>query len=373
MHDKIFQNDRLTQAILIKGAKRKDLAEYCEITTSAVSRFENGENRPKSSIVTKMAEYLEVDSDFFYKQKPKLFISNIAFRKSKTTPKEKIYQAKEIAQYLTEIKHELIDEYADYAKLNLPDVIYNISYNEENIKYDEIEKIAEQTRRLWGLNDGPISNMIKLVECNGIFVFKMENNNNLTAKIDAFSWNNEDKPIIFLTKNKTAVRSRFDNAHELGHLILHRNVDINNIDADKQAILEKEADYFAGCFLLPTSSIINSYRGCHNLYDLFKLKEKWKLSVQMIAQRLKHLQLIGEQQMIYIYQQLSKEGYRQKDPLDDKIEHEEMFLFKEVIKQLQDRVDIQEKVYIKTIYNNLGLKQNINIIPFPLIKIKQHD
>ena len=90
MHDKIFQNDRLTQAILIKGAKRKDLAEYCEITTSAVSRFENGENRPKSLIVTKMAEYLEVDSDFFYKQKPKLFISNVAFRKSKKTPKEKI-------------------------------------------------------------------------------------------------------------------------------------------------------------------------------------------------------------------------------------------------------------------------------------------
>lgn len=41
-------------------------------------------------------------------------------------------------------------------------------------------------------------------------------------EIDAFSLWRDDRPYIFLNTSKSAERSRFDAAHELGHLVLHR-------------------------------------------------------------------------------------------------------------------------------------------------------
>ena len=224
-----------------------------------------------------------------------------------------------------------------------------------------------KTREFWNLNNAPISNMIKLCESNGIFVFKFEKTDNLTSKIDAFSWWSDKKPMIFLTKNKTAVRSRFDIAHELGHLILHKNIDIDELDNEKQKIIEKEADYFAGCFLLPSQSLIQEYI-CHNLQALFVLKRRWKISVQAIATRLKDLNLIDENQNQYIYKQLSFNHYRQEDPVDSEMQHEDMYLFKEITKELGNKLDYENEIMIKNLYNYLGFVKNEikknNIIQF---------
>ncbi len=44
-----------------------------------------------------------------------------------------------------------------------------------------------------------------------------------TAEVDAFSLWREATPFVFLNTQKSAERSRFDAAHELGHLVLHRH------------------------------------------------------------------------------------------------------------------------------------------------------
>ena len=44
-----------------------------------------------------------------------------------------------------------------------------------------------------------------------------------TVTVDAFSVWREYTPYIFLKLMKTAEHSRFDAAHELGHLVLHRH------------------------------------------------------------------------------------------------------------------------------------------------------
>ena len=218
---------------------------------------------------------MKVNENFFYTPKKKIFIKNVAFRRRKTTKKEYLLQAKAIAEYLTEIKQEIIDKYVDLPTLNLPYFDYKISNSENDINKNEIEYIASKTREFWKLKDSPISNVVKLLEGNGVFVYKFENINNndnninTFSKIDAFSWWDEDKPIILLTKNKTAVRSRFDIAHELGHLILHKNIDFDNIDNETLNILDKEADFFAGCFLLPTKALFQEYIS-NNLDALFE-------------------------------------------------------------------------------------------------------
>lgn len=358
--EKVFQNDRFAQALSICGIKRNNLSAYCDISLPAITSYIKGNRKPTFEVVKRISEYLKVKEMFFYTPKPKLFIRNVAFRKSKTTPKENVIQANELANNLTEIKNNIIDKYVDIPKVNLPIFDYQISLNENSINKGEIENIAIKTREFWNLNNAPISNMIKLCESNGIFVFKFEKTDNLTSKIDAFSWWSDEKPMIFLTKNKTAVRSRFDTAHELGHLILHKNINMDELDDKQQKIIEKEADYFAGCFLLPSRSLIQEYV-CHNLQALFNLKRRWKMSVQAIAARLKDLNLIDENQTQYIYKQLSFNHYRQQDPVDNEMQHEEMYLFKEITKTLGDKLDYTNEIMIKNIYNDLGfIKNEIN-------------
>lgn len=60
------------------------------------------------------------------------------------------------------------------------------------------------------------------MEANGIYVSR----GTLDAEtLDACSEFDGQRPYVFLNSDKNIlVRSRFDCAHELGHLVLHRNI-----------------------------------------------------------------------------------------------------------------------------------------------------
>ena len=75
-----------------------------------------------------------------------------------------------------------------------------------------------------------------------------------TKKVDAFSTQRYGVPYIFLGDDKdSSVRLRFDLAHELGHLLLHKDVDKDELEDDKDLYdkIEYQANYFASAFLLP--------------------------------------------------------------------------------------------------------------------------
>ena len=108
---------------------------------SAITSYVKGDRKPTFEVVKRISEYLKVNEMFFYTPKPKLFIRNVAFRKSKTTPKENVIQANELANNLTEIKNNIIDKYVDIPKVNLPIFDYQISLNENSISKEEIENM----------------------------------------------------------------------------------------------------------------------------------------------------------------------------------------------------------------------------------------
>src|SRR6476646_6900902 len=66
------------------------------------------------------------------------------------------------------------------------------------------------------------------------------------GSVDAFSVRFTRRPLILLTDDKSNyVRSRFDAAHELGHLVMHAKADPNDRS------IERQAHDFAASFLLP--------------------------------------------------------------------------------------------------------------------------
>jgi len=66
--------------------------------------------------------------------------------------------------------------------------------------------------------------------------------------------------VIVAYKNSTAVHLRFTIAHEMSHLILHRSVQDDYPD-NKELFkkVEKQADYFASCFLLLASCFLLAF------------------------------------------------------------------------------------------------------------------
>ncbi|MGC4441969.1 ImmA/IrrE family metallo-endopeptidase, partial [Streptococcus suis] len=58
---------------------------------------------------------------------------------------------------------------------------------------------------------------------------------------------------------KSAVRHNFDLAHELGHLLLHNQVDFEELSKEELEEKEKEANQFASYFLLPRKQFLMDF------------------------------------------------------------------------------------------------------------------
>jgi Zn-dependent peptidase ImmA (M78 family) len=166
------------------------------------------------------------------------------------------------------------------------------------------EAAAEFLRQMWLLGALPIRNMIHLLESKGVRVLSLSID---AREVDAFSFWKDGAPYIFLNTNKTAEHSRFDAAHELGHLVLHKEASPHGREAEVQA------NCFASAFLMPRASILaNAPR--FPIYDtLVKLKRIWATSVSALAYRLHELAVISDWQYRGLVIEISKRD-RTKEP-----------------------------------------------------------
>jgi len=75
-----------------------------------------------------------------------------------------------------------------------------------------------------------------------------------------------EKKKIYVDENDVIERQRFTLAHELGHHILHKNVKTEYLPrqesywGEEKPDIEKEADFFAACFLMPKELVIKVFK-----------------------------------------------------------------------------------------------------------------
>jgi Zn-dependent peptidase ImmA (M78 family) len=172
---------------------------------------------------------------------------------------------------------------------------------------EDPEAAAAILRQEWGLGELSIRNMVHLLEVKGVRVFSLVEN---TREIDAFSLWNEQKPFVFLNTVKSAVRSRFDAAHELAHLVLHSSGPTSGRDA------EKEADVFASAFLMPRSTVLAVMPRAPTIAHIRSLKDKWLVSVSALARRVYDIGIISEWHYRTLCIQISERGWRTAEPGD---------------------------------------------------------
>lgn len=318
---------RLREAREFLELTMSDLASKVEISRQAVSLFESGERVPDPSTMIKIAQILGQPLKYFTNDRPApLGIRDtIFFRDFKSKTRKTNKRCEIIADWFTQTFSHL----GNY--INLP----TLSICEvpppslgDNYSIEEIEKIANTCRRFWGLNDEPIGNLINLMESKGFIIGRFELG---TQKVNGYSFWEGSRPFVFLSSDKdSACRSRFDLAHELGHLLLHRGISEieleNNLDK-----FEKEANKFANAFLLPAKTFASEIFSTR-LSSFLELKKRWKVSIAAQVYRCQDLNILDEHQILNLRKQLSNNGWRKNEPLDDFISPEKPSILQKSLK-----------------------------------------
>jgi Zn-dependent peptidase ImmA (M78 family)/DNA-binding XRE family transcriptional regulator len=181
---------------------------------------------------------------------------------------------------------------------------------------------AAAVRAAWGIGEKPIANMLNLLEAHGVRVFSLVEE---TRHLDAYSFWRNEKPYVFLNTLKTAEHSRFDAAHELGHLVMHRHTGSNHKTA------EDEANAFASALLIPPNDLVAKLPRVQSLRQIIQWKKRWGVSAAALNYALRKNELISEWHYRGNYIQLNKLG-RENEP--DAMERETSQVWRKILTAL---------------------------------------
>ncbi|MCI5042151.1 MAG: ImmA/IrrE family metallo-endopeptidase, partial [Donghicola eburneus] len=307
----------------------KALAEKAGVGVDTITRLEKGRNEPEPETIEKLGEALDYPPSFFMGEDIEAVdVGAVSFRSfSKMTARER--NAAIAAGSLGLLLNSWIED-----RFGLPDPDFPDELSEET----DPEVAATRLRQHWGIGQQPIGNLLGLLETKGIRILSLSEN---TASVNAFSFWRGGKPYVFLNNFKSAESSRFDAAHELGHLVLHRHGDPKG---DRS--LEKEANSFASAFLMPADDVRARVPRVISTEIILKAKLRWRVSAMALAYRLHHIGRLSDWQYKSICIDLSRRGYRLGEPVG--IERETSVLWKKVLTILwQERVtrdDISEEL-----------------------------
>jgi Zn-dependent peptidase ImmA (M78 family)/transcriptional regulator with XRE-family HTH domain len=334
-----FIPQRLVETRLVLQMSRAVLARELNLTGQAIGYYESGDRRPDMSVLLRIAEVLKQPVSFFLNQSP-VFEGHqgTRFFRSIGSRSNKVNQALDVK---TKWLWELVGFVGQHIKLPSPDIPeIEAPHHGNEYSLTEIEKIATYVRRHWGLGDGPIANVIALFETHGIIVTRFELGSD---EIDAFSCWIKRRPYVLLgSDKKRCCRSRYDAAHELGHLLMHRH--ISQEDLEYKSIreqIESEANMFAGAFLLPRTSMLKEFYSTR-MSHLQGLKERWRVSMQAIAHRCKDIGIIDDYQYILFRKTISFKKWNKNEPLDDVIPLEQTEWLLKCWKLLIERKKVRE-------------------------------
>lgn len=330
---------RIKQGRILRGLSQEQLGKKVGVTRQAISNCEKDNISLSTTNLLKLTETLELPLSFFYKIPGENNSDNIIFFRSKDIPKKTKEQLREEINIFDKEIVKYFEKFVKLPSINLPDLSGILEDESYNYRKETIIDVCKKIREHWGIGNKPIDNLAYLLQVNGFIISRQYINQD---KTDAFSQKIDEKNYIFISGNKEcAVRSRFDLAHELGHLILHNNIDKDDFE---EKIIEKDADLFASELLYPSEVFLGDIQDYSLGFDRFiELKEKWKVSIQLLVRKCKDLKVISDEKYIYFQKRISFNRWRKNEPLDNRIISEKPRLFEDVIELLIEKKVLNKK------------------------------
>jgi Zn-dependent peptidase ImmA (M78 family)/DNA-binding XRE family transcriptional regulator len=286
---------RLKLARNRRGLTREQLSKLAGITTRSLLAYENGTQRPSLDNLNRLASALDMPAAFLQgSEVDEIPLEAISFRAlSKITAgkRDMARSAGRIGLMLA----QWIDERLRLPAPEIPDSAGT-----------DPEEAAETLRNQWKLPAGGVGNMIALLEGHGVRVLCVAMD---CHEVDAYSFVWNATPFVFLNTTKTAERTRFDAAHELGHLVLH-----SGTRPTRGPQTEREADHFASALLMPRASIVTSGLRNASAQHIIASRTRWSVSAMALARRLHELSLLTDWGYRAVCVDLAHLGYRSSEP-----------------------------------------------------------
>jgi Zn-dependent peptidase ImmA (M78 family)/DNA-binding XRE family transcriptional regulator len=306
-----FVKERLTEARDARGVTQADLGKALGRSASAISNWERGEQTPEPVVLSPLASVLGLSMRYFLRPMPDHGNSAIFFRSLANATARARSRERARMRWLQHISLTL-QETLEFPHVDMPEFVERGAYL--RLTHNDLEQIALAMRKHWRLGEGPVTSMVLVAENAGIVVGIDEVG---STKIDGqANWCTCDcRPYILLAKDKyTAFRRQMDVAHELAHLVLHRDIDESELERNFDKI-EEQAKYLACAFLLPHRSFSAEIHSL-SLDGFMALKAKWKVSVGAMIMRASHLDILSDAAAQRLWKYRATRGWHKVEPLD---------------------------------------------------------
>lgn len=224
----MFEGKRLTTLLKLNGYSEKELAVQLGVSEQIVYEIENMSATPNVFVISKLASIFHVTPRYFLSKEDlprKTDVSKITckFDNINSRENELIYLGI-LNKYVNFFESQVSVPSERIRDIKKKTNYYWIMNNEQSAI--KMERIANFVRKRLDLSQN--QDLMYSLEMSGIYIAEKE----LGAGIDAYSATTKDgrSLIILGNQKKSAVRRNFDLAHELGHLLLHDSIDMDQLE-----------------------------------------------------------------------------------------------------------------------------------------------
>lgn len=310
-------NKNLKYYRLKNNMTKKDLASLCNVSAMMISYYESGERKPSMDTMKQLASSLGVKvSDFLAVRNENLLFRHGEFRKNSS-----------LSQAQQEFVRESVEEYFGrfYSAVELlgGDVLPQAPVCHTLSLSNDAEADATALRKHLNLSDeGPIDDLIGILENKGILVLCLKINNDKFSGMNGFV---DDRPYIVINEGMTTERNRSTIVHELAHLMF---IWPENI-ADKE--IEKHATAISGAFLFPKADAIRELgirRTCVS-NDMVLICKEYGISMALLVKRAQLSNIISPTVYTNYNIWASQIGWRKNEP--SRIAQERPHLFEQLV------------------------------------------
>jgi Zn-dependent peptidase ImmA (M78 family)/DNA-binding XRE family transcriptional regulator len=317
-----FNPQRLSIARKRRLLNQKQLSEKVGLAVHTISRCEKGITVPTDESVDIFASALNFPKPFFFGtdlDEPAAELVSFRSQKAMTAATRDAALAAGAIGFLLS---DWVEQRFELLSSKLPDLHL----------YDA-EMSARMLRQEWQLGEKPISNMVHLLESKGVRVLSLAEN---SKRVNAFSLWRAEKAYVFLNTMKSAENSRFDAAHELGHLVLHQDGKTTG------RLAEDQANRFASAFLMPRADVLAVLPRIAYLQQIVEAKKRWKVSVAALNYRLHKLGLMTDWRYRDLCIQIAQHRFNVDEPFE--IARERSVVWEKVMKTLWGEKTTQKDI-----------------------------
>jgi Zn-dependent peptidase ImmA (M78 family)/DNA-binding XRE family transcriptional regulator len=308
-----FNHKQLYLARKSRGLPQAWLAKQIGIPQAKFSLIESGDAEPNSEIIVKIAQELRYPAKFFSESTELYHPISFPRQKRSTGVKysEMVISKLNILRCAISRLTSIVDipEFTIPSFYGVPDVTPELA--------------AQRVKFFWKLPVGPLRNLADIIEESGVLIVRLDFG---TPEIDAVTITARNHtPVIFIRANLPPDRFRFTLAHEIGHIVLHRDIPTDET--------EKEAHRFAAELLMPRRDILPDLRRL-SIDKLAQLKLKWEVSMAALIKRAKDTECISNEYSRKLMMQMSMRGYRLVEPVSIPMENPQ--LLSDILRVLTD-------------------------------------